>query len=155
MNFIRLGTSVSLCLSLFMITGCNSNKDKQAAALPGKAAAVASPQEQTDARAAAQLVLAQLTAGEFSKIYQDASPGFKKIGSEAQFVAKFQQARQKVGVLKNPRETNFETLPNKGHLLVYRLDNELYNTDIRLSFERTSDGKMILAGLNQHDEPKN
>jgi len=156
MNFVNLGTSVFLCFSLLMAAGCNSKQDKQGAALPGKgkAAAVASSQEQTDARAAAQLVLSQLAAGDFVKIYQGASPGFKKIGSEAQFVARFKQARQKVGVLKNPRETSFETLPNKAHMLVYRLDNELFATDIRLSFERAGDGKMVLAGLNQHDEPK-
>lgn len=154
MNFVRLGASVSLCLSLFMITGCNSKQGKQDTTQSGNAAAVASPQEQADARAAAQVILAQLTAGDFAKIYQDASPGFKKIGSEAQFVAKFQQVRQRVGVLKNPHETSFATLPNKGHVLVYRLENELYATDMRLSFERARDGKMLLAGLNQHDELK-
>ena len=152
MNFTTLGTSIFLCLSVLIIIGCNS-KD---AAQPGKdnAATAASPQDQTDARAAAQLVLSRLSAGDFAEIYQDASPGFKKIGTEAQFVARFQQARQKVGVLKNPRETSFAALPNKGHVLVYRLDNDLYTTDIRLSFERAGDGKMALAGLNQHDEPK-
>jgi len=156
MNFVSYGTSIFLCLSLLVITGCNSKQDKQDAALPakGKAATVAPPQDQTDARAAAQLVLSQLTAGDFAKIYHGASPGFKKIGSEAQFVTKFQQVQQKVGVLKNPREISYATLPNKGHVLVYRLDNELYTTDMRLSFERTGDGKMTLAGLNQHDEPK-
>jgi hypothetical protein len=158
MNFVTLGTSVFLSLSLLMMTGCNSKQDKQEASLPGngnaKTATVASTQDQADARAAAQLVLSRLTAGDFAKIYQDASPGFKAIGTETQFVAKFQQSRQKVGVLKNPRETSFETLPSKGHLLVYRFDSELYITDMRLGFERTGDGKMSLAGLNQHDEHK-
>lgn len=151
MNFLTLGTSVFLSISILMITGCNSKQDK----LPGQGkTAVASPQDQTDARAAAQLILSQLTAENFAKIYADASAGFKKIGSEAQFVARFKQARQKVGVLKNPRETSFEAIPDKGYVLVYRLDNDQYTTDIRLSFERAADGKMSLAGLNQHDEPK-
>lgn len=152
MNFARIGTLIVLSLSLLMITGCDSKKDKSGAASPGSA--VASPQDQADARAAAQVVLSQLLAGDFAKIYQDAAPGFKKIGSEAQFVAKFQQVRQKVGELKSPRETSFATLPNKGHVLVYRAENELYNTDFRISFERAQDGKMVLAGLNQHDELK-
>ena len=156
MNFVRIGTAVFLCLSLLMIAGCDSKKDKPGAVAPGKAAAVApaTPQDQTDARAAAKLVLSQLFAGDFAKIYQDASPGFKKIGTEAQFIAKFQQTRQKVGVLKNPRELSFATLPDRGHVLVYRVDNDLYNTDVRLTFARAQNGRMELAGLHQHDELK-
>lgn len=157
MNVAGMLISLFLCLSVLMVTGCTSKQDKQEAGMPGKvppAAAVAPPQDQTDARAAAQVVLSQLAAGDFDQIYQAASPGFKKIGSKEQFVSKFQQVRKMVGVLKNPRETSFATIPNKGHVLVYRLENDLYTTDIRLSFERAADGKMALAGLNQHDEPK-
>ena len=156
MNIARLGKLVFLCLALFTIAGCKAKQDKPGAASPGKAAAVApaTPQDQTDARAAAKLVLSHLLAGDFAKVYQDASPEFKKIGPEAQFIAKFQQTRQKVGVLKNPRETSFATLPDRGHVLVYRVDNDLYNTDVRLTFARAQNGKMVLAGLNQHDELK-
>jgi len=150
MNYLRLSTTIFLLIALFAVSGCKS-KEKPGAVQQNKTAA---PQDQTDARTAAQHVLSQFAAGQFAQIYQEASPDFKKIGTEPQFVAKFQQALQKTGPLKNPKETSFATLPGKGYVLVYRLENELFNTDMRISFARSTSGKMELAGLNQHDEPK-
>lgn len=170
MNMIHCFKYVFLLVILVTLIGCKSKQDKaemKPGAAPQKTGEIksisgqnttggptASPQDQADARAAAAQVLARLTAGDFATVYQAAEPGFKKIGSESQFVAKFQQSRQKVGVLKNPKEVSFATLPGKGHVLVYRLENELFNTDMRLSFSRSANGKMELAGLNQHDELK-
>ncbi len=114
----------------------------------------ASPQDMIDVRAVATKVLKQLEAGNFSALYKEASPGFQQLGSESQFVEKFQQTRQKVGILKNPKESSFETRPNNIHVLVYRVSNDHYNTDMRLTFARAKSGKMELAGLNQHDELK-
>jgi hypothetical protein len=111
-----------------------------------------SPQDKSDAQAAADRVLSQFLAGEYSAIYNAATPGFKKIGTEADFVAKFQQTRQKIGILKNPKETSFVTRPDNAHVLNYRLENEQYKTDLRLTFARSQSGKMELDGLNQHDE---
>ena len=85
---------------------------------------------------------------------RNSAPGFKQVGTESQFVAKFQQTRNSVGVLKKPQEISFGTLPGKGYVFIYRLENERYKTEMRLSFERAKNGKMELAGLNQHDEPK-
>ena len=153
MNHLRLSTTAFLLIVLFTVVGCTSGEEK-----PGQdktsTPVVASPQDQTDARTAALHVLSQFEAGQFAQIYQEASPGFKKIGTEPQFVAKFQQTLQKTGPLKNPKEISFATLPGKGHVLVYRLENEHFKTDMRISLARSTSGKMELAGLNQHDEPK-
>ncbi|MBT0653821.1 hypothetical protein [Geomobilimonas luticola] len=113
-----------------------------------------SPKDEIAAENAAVHVLAQMEAGDFSGIYKGASAGFKQIGSESQFVSKFQQTRLRVGVLKNPRKVSTAVRPDKSIVLVYRVENERYNTDMRLTFSRAEDGKLELAGLNQHDEPK-
>lgn len=150
--------------------GCNSKQDKpvtgaapqEKAAQPAvpsgdkSGASLGSPQDKdkADAQAAAVHVLALLVNGDFSAIYRDAAAGFKQIGSESQFVAKFQQTRKNVGVLKNPQQIQSVTLSGNGYLFVYRLENERYKSDIRLTFARSQSGKMELAGLNQHDELK-
>ena len=154
---------VIVSIALF---GCKSKQDqpvaggtapqgKQGSAAQDKAAGPAvAPQERAEVRAVAARVLAQFESGDFSSLYKEASLGFQQLGSEDQFIAKFQQTRQSVGALKNPKETSFETLPNNIHVLVYRVSNDHYNTDMRLTFTRSKNGKMELAGLNQHDELK-
>lgn len=167
MNFLRCILSAFLVMVLITIIGCKSKQDQPGAASskpgPGasvvntkdKAAApVAAPQEKDEARAAADNVLAQISAGDFAAIYNNSAPGFKQIGSESQFVAKFQQTRQKVGVLKNPKEISFQTHPEKTHVIVFQLENDHYNSNIRLTFTRSKSGIIELAGLNQHDELK-
>ena len=121
----------------------------------GKSAATdVPPQDKTDAQTAAVHVLALLEAGDFPAIYKDSAAGFKEIGSESQFVTKFQQTRKNVGVLRNPKQISFGTLPGNAYVFVYRLENERYQTDMRLTFSRSPSGKMELAGLNQHDTMK-
>ncbi|GAM08044.1 hypothetical protein OR1_00314 [Geobacter sp. OR-1] len=115
---------------------------------------IASNQDKADAQAAAVRVLALLESGDFPALYRDAAAGFKQIGSEDQFVAKFQDTRKRVGVLKNPQQISVGTLPGNGYVLQYRVENDLYKTDYRLTFARSQSGKMELAGLNQHDELK-
>jgi hypothetical protein len=117
-------------------------------------APVMSPQDKVDARAAAVHVIALMETGDFPSIYKNSAAGFKQLGSESQFVAKFQQTRKRVGILKNPQEISIGTLPGNGYVFVYRLENDSYKTDLRLTFTRTQSGKMELAGLNQHDELK-
>lgn len=159
-----------LLVILVAFVGCKSKQDKggTTAGAPQEktagpagvqsadkaAAPVMLPKDKADAQTAAARVLALMEVGDFSSIYKDAAAGFKQIGSESQFVAKFQQTRQHVGVLKNPVETSAKTLPGNGYVFVYRLENERYNTDMRLTFTRSQSGKMELAGLNQHDEVK-
>ena len=168
MKSLRYVFAALLILASLTIIGCKSKQDpagvgkgapQSAAGAPGSkektGVPVASAQEQAEARAAAVKALARFESGDFSSLYKEASSGFQALGSESQFVAKFQQTRQKIGVLKNPKETSFETLPNKSHVLVYRISNDQYDTDIRLTFSRAKNGKLELAGLNQHDELKN
>ena len=169
MNYVHCIKTAFLLVVLVTFVGCKSKQDKPGAnggapqekagapAVPSqgqKPAPVASPQDMADARAAAAHVLSQFEAGDFSKMYREAAPGFKQIGSEAAFVTKFQQTRQKTGVLKNPKETNFATRPDNIHVLIYRMGNERFVTEMRMSFERAKNGKLELVGLNQHDEPK-
>jgi len=170
MNHLRCVTIVCLLIALAALPGCKSKQEQPAAtpAAPPQSAGdtkyisgektagapTVSPQDMADARAAAIRVLAQVETGDFAGIYKNSAPGFKEIGPEAAFVAKFQQTRQHTGVLGNPRELNFGVRPDKSYVLVYRIENARFKTDMRLSFTRSADGKMTLAGLNQHDEPK-
>jgi hypothetical protein len=159
-----------LLITLVALIGCKSKQDKPAAntgappvnvVVPAavspqikSGAAVVPPQDKADAQAAAVRVLALMEKGDFTAIYKDSTAGFKQIGSESQFVAKFLQTRKSVGVLKNPKETSFGIIPGKAYVVVYRVENESYNSDIRLTFARSQSGKMELDGLNQHDELK-
>ena len=171
-HFIR---TASLVIAVATAVGCNSKQDNSAAPVAAPTAAApapgagegkylsgqnsmgaptASPQDQAAARAAAAKVLARMESGDFAAIYADASPAFQKIGEQAAFVGKFSQTRKKTGPFKAPQEVSFVTRPDGGHVLVYRLDNERFQTDRRLSFVRSPKGIMLLEGLNQHDEPK-
>lgn len=170
MNRLRYLKVASLVVVIAASLGCKSKQEQPAAnggAEQGKAAPPAAtapqdkaaapvipPKDKQDAQAAAAHVLALMQTGDFAGIYRDASAGFKQIGSEGQFVGKFQQTRQNVGVLEKPREIGVSSLPGKGYIFTYRLENERYNSDVRLTFARSPNGKMELAGLNQHDELK-
>jgi hypothetical protein len=169
MNYVRCIKTAALLAMLVTFMGCKSKQDapvanpvtpqEKAAAPAGStpekpAATVVSPKDRADAQVAAARVLALLESGDFPSIYKESAAGFKQIGSESQFVAKFQQTRTSVGVLKSPREISFGTLPGNGFVFVYRLENERYKSDIRLTFARSQAGKMELAGLNQHDEQR-
>jgi hypothetical protein len=168
MNNVHCVKTAVLLVILLSLIGCKSKQDSPATgtgALQEKAATpaavppqvkpgIASNQDKADAQAAAVRVLALLEAGDFPAIYKDAAAGFKQIGNEDQFVAKFQETRKRVGVPKNPQQISVGTLPGNGYVFVYRVENERYKTDYRLTFARSQSGKMELAGLNQHDELK-
>jgi hypothetical protein len=169
MNHGRRVNFVLLIVLLVTVIGCKSKQEAPVAkpaappnageikSISGQNAAgtqVASPQDKIDAEAAAARVLSQMEAGDFAAIYNDATPGFKQIGSQAQFIGKFQQTRQKTRPLKNPKLVSFVTLPDKTHVLVYRLENDKFKSERRLTFDRSKSGKMELFGLNQHDDPK-
>lgn len=169
MNYARCIKAAFLLVILATFIGCKSKQEKPATnagapqeksatpALPPQnkpGSAVVPPQDKADAQAAAVRVLALMERGDFPAIYKDAAAEFKQIGSESQFVARFQETRNNVGVLKNPHQISFGILPGKGYVLVYRVENERYKSDLRLSFARSQSGKMELAGLNQHDELK-
>jgi ABC-type uncharacterized transport system auxiliary subunit len=169
MNYIQFNKTALLLVLLVTLVGCKSKQDNAgtnsgapqekaaATAVPPQVkpgATVVSPQDKADVETAAIRVLAAMETGDFPAIYKDAAAEFKQIGSESQFVAKFQETRKSVGVLKNPQEISIGTLPGKGFVSTYRLDNERYKTDIRMTFTRAKSGKMELAGLNQHDELK-
>lgn len=168
-HVIRVKIAVLLVV-LVTFAGCKAKQEKSAestaapqdksatapaAPAAGKAAAqLASPQDMADARACALRVLAQMGAGDFTTVYRESGASFKQIGPETAFVNKFQQTLQKTGALKNPKELKFETRPDNVHVLLYRVENQRFITDMRLSFARSKNGAMELVGLNQHDEPR-
>jgi len=170
MNYVCCIKTGILLVILATFIGCKSKQEDKpgtstvtpqekaaAPAVPTQSktgASDVSPQDQTDAQAAAVRVLALMESGDFPAIYKDSANGFKQIGSESQFVAKFQQTRKNVGILKNPQLISFGKLPDNGYVFSYRVENENYKTDLRLTFTRSQSGKMELAGLNQHDELK-
>ncbi len=157
------------------IVGCDSQKNKSVAsggtsAAPTAAAPAsgegkylsgqntmgaptASPQDQAAVRGAAALVLSRMESGDFAAIYNEASAGFQKLGSRDQFIAAFSQTGKKTGALKKPQEVSFTSGPNNTHVIIYRLENDKFHTDRRLSFSHSPNGAVILEGLNQHDEP--
>ena len=107
-----------------------------------------------DARAAALHVLSQFEAGEFSQIYKEAAPTFKEAGTESNFAAQFQKSLKKTGAFKNQKESSAEARPDNTYVLTYRLENEHFITDMHLTLTRSTSGKMELAGIYEHDEPK-
>lgn len=171
MNNVRCLTTALLLAGIATTFGCQSKQESPPAksAAPAQDAGViksisgqvagggtiASGTNKADAEAAAVRVLGQMEAGEFSALYREASPGFKQIGPEAAFIESFQQTRQKTGPLRDLRQSSFVTRQDQTHVLVYRLENDRFKTERRLSFARSTDGKMELCGLNQHDEIKN
>lgn len=170
MSRIRCITTVLFLVGAATIIGCKSRQEAQApppASSTPNAGEVksmsgqrsgggqeTSPQDLADAKAAAAQVLGRMEAGDFPAIYRDSEAGFKKIGNEAQFVSAFQQTRQKTGPLSNPQLVKFVTTPDKKVILIYRLQNDRFVTERRLTFARSKEGKMELFGLNQHDESK-
>jgi len=160
----------ALLVVLVTVAGCKAKQEKpaeNAAAQQGKSATAPAPpapgnaaaqpaasRDKADARACALRVLAQMETGDFATVYRESGAVFKKIGPEGAFVTKFQQTRQKTGALTKPRELKFDTRPDNVHVLVYRVENPRFITDMRLSFARSKNGAMELVGLNQHDEPR-
>ena len=107
-----------------------------------------------DVRVAALHVLSQFEAGEFSQIYKEAAPVFKQTGPEANFVEQFQQTLKKTGTFKNQKESSYDARPDDTYVLTYRMENERFISDMHLTLKRSKNGKMELAGIYEHDEPK-
>ena len=167
MNHVRLIKTVVLVIAAVAVVGCKSKQEAPAQGAPQQSETVksvsgqntagaiaSSPQDKSDAEAAATRVLAQMESGDFSTIYRNAAPTFQQIGKEEAFVAKFQQTRQTVGPLGKPQEASFVTAPDRSYILVYHLENDRFKTERRLTFARSKSGKMELFGMNQHDESK-
>src|SRR6185369_15328069 len=109
MNYARCIKAAFLLVILTTFIGCKSKQEKPAtnadtpqekSATPAgtssqnkPGSAVVPPQDKADAQAAAVRVLALMERGDFPAIYKDAAAEFKQIGSESQFVAKFQETR--------------------------------------------------------------
>jgi len=82
-----------------------------------------------------------LEAGDFPAIYKDAAAGFKQIGSESNLSQSSNKPERTWVYLKNPHEVSVGTLPGNGYVFVYRVENERYKTDLRLTFARSQNEK--------------
>lgn len=167
MNRLASIKTVALVVAALAVFGCKSKQEGAPKAGPqaqqgqnvksisGESAAgkiVTSPKDKADAEAAAAKVISQMESGQWPAIYQAAAPGFKQIGPENAFAGKFEQTRKKIGPLQDPKLISFVTRPDQTHVLVYRMHNDKWISDRRLTFARSKEGKMELFGLNQHDE---
>lgn len=163
MKSARCVKAAVLLLVLTVFVGCDSKGDKPGANAvppkeqPGASAPVvtdtAPPEkDRTDARAEGTRVIAQMKAGQFQAIYQEASPAFRELGTEPQFVGMMEQTRKKTGALKGSKETGLETGSDKRQMLTYSVEYDNVRSNLRLSFLRSKEGKMELVGLNQKDD---
>lgn len=159
MKSVRLVKTSVLLLALSLFAGCGSKSDKPAASSPdakGTAVSGAVPvvpeQDKTDAKSEGTKVIAQLKSGEFLAIYKEASPAFRNLGTEPQFVAMMQQTRKKTGALQSSKQLALETGADKRQMVTYSVDYDNVRSNLRLSFLRSKEGKMELVGLSQKDD---
>ena len=155
MKVVRYVAVVALLVTLVVLPGCSSKKEKDPDVPRQKpGAVVVPPQDKADADAVVSTVLAQLKSGEFAAIYKAASPLFKEIGPEAGFVAMMERTRRKTGPFISAKEVNFVTSPEKFHFFVYHVQYKNIKSELRLTTGRSKSGKMELCGLNQKDLKK-
>jgi hypothetical protein len=170
MNQVRITTSAILIIMLAALPGC-SKKDKAQQALqqqmssatPAKAGKVPTspnavvttpPQDLADTVALRDKALVHLKDNDFAAIYRMASDGFRKVGSEKQFVGLWQQQLQQTGPFKEAREVSQAIRKeDKALAYIFKVDYEKASKSLRLVFGRNKDGKMELIGINQR-EPK-
>jgi hypothetical protein len=173
MNHVRIATAVALMILLAALPGCSSKKDKaeQAppsvqtpqqgsmtsskagkAATPTKAPVTIEAKDDADTLVLREKVLKQLLAQDFAGIYKEASDGFRKVGTEKQFVALWQKQLQQTGPIKEAKEvTQVVRSEDKALGYIYKVQYEKASKSVRLIFGRNKDGKMELIGINQRD----
>lgn len=160
MKTARLAKTSVLLLALSLSAGCGSKSEKPAASAPDAKSAAAAPgaipavpeKDKTDAKAEGAKVLAQLKGGEFLAIYKQASPAFRQLGAEPQFIAMMEQTKKKTGALQGSKEVALETGADKRQMVMYSVDYDNVRSNLRLSFLRSKEGKMELVGLSQKDD---
>lgn len=155
-GFVRGGV---LLLALALAAGCGKEKEQPKGAAPQEksAEAPAAPiavteKDKSDAKAEAARVIEQIKKGEFQAMYREASPLFRELGAEAQFVAMMDQTRKKTGAMKEYQQTALETGADKRQVVSYAVQYDNVKSNLKLSFYRSKQGKMELVGLNQKDD---
>lgn len=151
--------TVFLFIVVAALVGCGPKKEKAAetpAPAQEKGATAADPKDKADASAAGARFYAQMQAGDFPAIYRESSAAFKKTGSESKFVSFMKGLQQKTGALKTTKEIDFQSAPNKelGNIysVTFALQFEKEKQTQIVTFARSSNGKMELAGLQQVKE---
>jgi hypothetical protein len=105
------------------------------------------PQDEADVVPVRDRVLAHFKAGDFEAIYQEASPGFRKVGPKEQFIALWKQQLEQTGAIENITESGHSIRPTDRFLIfTYRVQYKNMPKDLRLTFGRSNAGKMHLFG---------
>ena len=171
MNNVRITTTVALMSMLAVLPGCNSKKEQAAPAQAPPVQAVTSSAQTAEMAAAAKKgvviiptkdheeanklkarVLEQLLKNDFAGIYKDASEGFRKVGTEKQFVELWQKQLQQTGPIKEAHEVKQEIrTTDKALAAIYKVQYEKASKALRMIFARNKDGKLELIGINQRD----
>jgi hypothetical protein len=141
--------------------GCNSKKDKiESSAGPAQdkaGASAASTKDKADASTAAARVYSLMKSGDFSTIYKESAPSFKKFGTESAFIAKMQQVRQTTGALKSVKEIGYVSEPDavlgSKHVIISTVQYDKPLTE-NLIFARSKNGKMELCIIDQESASK-
>jgi hypothetical protein len=157
MKSVRYVKTVFLFIVLITFIGCGSKQDKAGTSAVSTRDKTGekpvSPQDKTDARAAAARFHSQIQAGDFSAIYKESAPGFKKFGTESQFVSSMQDLRQKTGLLKNATEIEYINGKNpslgKSVAVIFNVQYDKAQHKQTLSFARSKSGKMELCGIDE------
>jgi len=141
--------------------GCSRN-----GATPQQEEVKANPRDEADVVPVRDRVLAHYEAGDFAAIYQEASKGFREVGSKEQFVALWKNQLEQTGAIRSYKETNHGIRPTDRFLIfTYRVQYEKIPKELRLTFGRSTagklqlfggskGGKMELTGIHQTDNKK-
>jgi len=147
-------TTVSVVILLATLPGCDRKKDKsgQWRAEQNNSDVAVPSSDEADASVAKDRVLLHLKAGDFSSVFREASPGFREIGKEENFMALWQQQLQDTGVFKEFKEISHAVRPEDKHFVfIYHIQYENAKKELRLVFGRSKNGKMELTGIHQTD----
>jgi hypothetical protein len=154
-SFVRL--LVVLAVVASASTGC-SRKEQQPSRVPAtqpgaapqrQGEVKAAPRDETDVVPVRDRVLALFKTGDFVSIYQEASKGFREVGSKEQFAALWTQQFEQTGAIKDIIETGHSVRPADGFLIfTYRVNYVNMPKDLRLTFGR-SDEKTGFFGLSK------
>jgi len=130
-----------LLLLAAVFSGCKSTKS---APDPGAA----------EAMTAANNVLTQFKAGEFSRIYKESAAEFQKSGPEAKFVTQFQETVKRSGAFTSQKEAKCDVGPNNTYLVTFAMETDHFNSTLHMIFKRSAAGKMELSSLHEHNEAR-
>jgi hypothetical protein len=89
-----------------------------------------------------------MASGDFSSMYKESAPRFKKVGSEAEFVSLMLDFRRRHGHLESANEVAYEigieATAGKVYVLTFELEFEQARTRERLTLVRSQSQGVLL-----------